>query len=745
MHFRRILYILLFLVLVSPLLAQTPQPFLAPPKLKPVIKHGPLVSLLSVKAPGQGCDPAGDISQMGNVVSVNLVARMDPNLIYNPGTGETDQVRLRSYGGCLTGPELDLTPGSTLRVYLDNELAFPDPTCPDGQDPPDGSAGCLNTLNMHFHGLHVSPSGNSDNVLLNIAPQTKFQYEINIPGDHPAGTFWYHAHRHGSTSTQVASGESGALIIHGDRRYTGAAPGDVDTILHDAMNRNFSERVLLFQQIPYACFSDSSYSASALQQTKAGVWYCNKGQTGVVENFNAQLSSSTVWDTSGRFTSINGAVQPALDMQAGEIQRWRMIHGGIHDTINVQIVPMVASKDPNAQLALRGIFKGTPKEQAKLIQEVCPSTSKPNHPVALIPQFEIATDGLTRTSMNPIGLGEKSVSGGMGTNFMQPGYRSDILVVFPKEGTYCVLNQAATPAERESAGQGGQGPNETELLATVHVSGGTPLTTDEKTYIYQTLYDGNKNDPDLPPAALEGLKTGDLTPWRGMDDLRDAKVNPDVQKVNFFIGNLPYPQSFPPSSPPFSQNNSPLGPWSAFGFYINKKIYDPERIDFIRQVGTTDDWVLTADSEVAGQPSEPHIFHIHVNPFEVMDVQYKGKSIFTADGKCLIPPDSLGIENQYCGMWHLFKDTIFVQPGYEVMIRTKYDRYIGEFVIHCHILDHEDGGMMTNVQIVPDLGAPGNGIGMAGMHHTAHSNLMINNPGQSPAVPEVDHSMKAHP
>lgn len=749
MNFRRALSALFFFVVSLPFMvqaqstpapqsAQSPQLFVAPPELQPTPRHGNVVSLLSTKVQGQPqkCNPAGDISQTGNVVSVNLVARMDPNSIYNPGTGERDQVKLRSYGGCLTGPQLDLTPGSTLRIYLDNQLDAKDPTCPDGQDPPDGSAGCLNTINMHFHGLHVSPSGNSDNVLLNIAPQTKFQYEINIPGDHPAGTFWYHAHRHGSTSTQVASGESGALIIHGNRQYTGEAPGDVDTILHDASNHNFTERVLIFQQIPYACFTNDSYSDSALQQRKDGTWYCNPGQTGVVENFNVQLSSPTIWDTSGRFTSINGVVQPSIAMRAGEIERWRMVHAGIHDTINLQIVPMVLSKDPKAQLALEGIFKGTPQEQARLVQEVCPSISKPDHPVRLIPQFEIASDGLTRTAISDIGLDEKSFSGGIGTNFMQPGYRSDVLVVFPKEGTYCLLNQAATPSERANTGNGpgGQGPHQTELLATVRVTGGTPLITDEKTYLYQALYDGNKNDPGLPPAALEGLKTGDLTPWRGMDDLSNAKVNPDVQKVNFFIGNLPFPQPFPPNSPPFSQAKQPLGPWSAFGFYINRKIYDPERIDFTRQVGTTDDWILTADSEVQGQRSEPHIFHIHVNPFEIMDVQYQGKSIFTVDGKCTIPPDSIGLENQYCGMWHVFKDTVFVQPGYSVMIRTHYDRYIGEFVIHCHILDHEDGGMMTNVEIVPDLGAPGNGIGMPGMHsgHSMSHSMSMNNPGAVP-------------
>jgi hypothetical protein len=66
-------------------------------------------------------------------------------------------------------------------------------------------------------------------------------------------------------------------------------------------------------------------------------------------------------------------------------------------------------------------------------------------------------------------------------------------------------------------------------------------------------------------------------------------------------------------------------------------------------------------------------------------------------------------------MLHVFKDTIFVQNDYEVHMRTKYERYIGEYVLHCHILDHEDGGMMANVLIVPDASAPNGGLGMPSM------------------------------
>ena len=69
-------------------------------------------------------------------------------------------------------------------------------------------------------------------------------------------------------------------------------------------------------------------------------------------------------------------------------------------------------------------------------------------------------------------------------------------------------------------------------------------------------------------------------------------------------------------------------------------------------------------------------------------------------------------------MCHVFRDTIIVENNYQVRVRTRYDRYIGEYVLHCHILDHEDAGMMANIKIVPDLNAPGGGLGMAGMRHT---------------------------
>jgi hypothetical protein len=77
-------------------------------------------------------------------------------------------------------------------------------------------------------------------------------------------------------------------------------------------------------------------------------------------------------------------------------------------------------------------------------------------------------------------------------------------------------------------------------------------------------------------------------------------------------------------------------------------------------------------------------------------------------------------------MYHTFRDTLFVENNFQVYIKTTYDRYIGEYVIHCHILDHEDSGMMLNIAIVPDLSAPGGGLGMPEMKHRAAAPMPMN-------------------
>lgn len=103
---------------------------------------------------------------------------------------------LFSYNGKIPGPRLEARAGDTVRIRFTNNLS--DPT------------------NLHYHGLHVTPEGSGDNVFLDIPPGETFTYEFTIPADHPAGTFWYHPHRHGLVAEQVFGGLAGLLIVRGE-------------------------------------------------------------------------------------------------------------------------------------------------------------------------------------------------------------------------------------------------------------------------------------------------------------------------------------------------------------------------------------------------------------------------------------------------------------------------------------------------------------------------------------------------
>jgi len=136
-------------------------------------------------------------------------------------------------------------------------------------------------------------------------------------------------------------------------------------------------------------------------------------------------------------------------------------------------------------------------------------------------------------------------------------------------------------------------------------------------------------------------------------------------------------------------------------YEVDGQAYDPNRIDRTLVLGGVDEWTMTSGTN----PAAGHPFHIHVNPFQVVEILDPQGVDVSETGEADDP--------QYAGLKGVWKDTLFVKPAYQVVVRTRYQRYIGEFVLHCHILDHEDQGMMQNVSIV----LPGtDGLASAGGH-----------------------------
>jgi suppressor of ftsI len=107
------------------------------------------------------------------------------------------------YNGAYVPPLLRPKLGDTMRITFRNQL------------PGDPS-------NLHYHGLSVSPQGNSDNVFIHVHPGQEFGYEIRIPAQDRQGPgfFWYHPHAHGVVTKQLMGGMSGGLVVDGiERRF----------------------------------------------------------------------------------------------------------------------------------------------------------------------------------------------------------------------------------------------------------------------------------------------------------------------------------------------------------------------------------------------------------------------------------------------------------------------------------------------------------------------------------------------
>ena len=282
---------------------------------------GKPTKLLTTGTGGADFQQPEELRSKDGVLSVTLRVVMAHNLIGGV------PVFLRSYNGKLTGPTLRAHPGDTLRIALENDL---DPEV----DVPDSSMNTLhsyNTTNLHTHGLHVSPAGISDNVLLEVYPHSVQNYEILIPPNHPCGTFWYHAHRHGSTAAQVGSGMSGALIIE----------GGMDTVPEISKAK---ERVMVLQQIVYDAFVDNP------DPTKPRI----PVREGIVEPQNADLTfGPATWDhLKDHFTTINGLKQPVIRMRPGSLERWRLIDSALREEILLSLVKTGTSA-PNAPATLK--------------------------------------------------------------------------------------------------------------------------------------------------------------------------------------------------------------------------------------------------------------------------------------------------------------------------------------------------------------------------------------------------------
>jgi FtsP/CotA-like multicopper oxidase with cupredoxin domain len=105
------------------------------------------------------------------------------------------------------------------------------------------------------------------------------------------------------------------------------------------------------------------------------------------------------------------------------------------------------------------------------------------------------------------------------------------------------------------------------------------------------------------------------------------------------------------------------------GFTINGRSFDGARIDTEVAARSAEEWTISNSSMMA------HPFHLHVWPMKVVS---------RSSGAAPDPG---------------WRDTVDVPAGQSVVVRIPFDDFTGTAVYHCHILDHEDQGMMGTIRV----------------------------------------------
>jgi FtsP/CotA-like multicopper oxidase with cupredoxin domain len=519
------------------------------------------------------------------------------------------------------------------------------------------------STNLHTHGLEVSPRPCHDEVIRStlyaanwggpVAPLFSCQeapneltYSYDIPADHPTGLYWYHTHRHGQAQAETMMGATGAIVIEGD-----------DDALRHA--HGVTDDVMIIRDFPNDYVSDVS----------------DPTQRRVLNRLHAHartLSLAADPTIDPRIDRDNEVVCATSDPDAGGPPITRLTLNGALVQETPQFPP------PDDQVLLKTMAVGE-RQIWRIVNAGAQTYVSPQLVLSenginrVLPLVIIARDGV------PVHDDDGSRHFDIDDTARHPlllatANRVEILVHAPPAGATLYLDSLqVTP------GCAGDGVPPRRLLRVVSAVQGAAAATSD--------------DADIQPRGRETQFT----------HLLDQA--PDVSRAFAFTE---YPRGFTVGKSTWVVGPPPEGDFdpNATDFYVTMirssdgegvpvriRPFDPHtlRPDVVVHLNGHDS--VTEEWTVENYTLEIHAFHIHQIHFR--DVTNGDDNRAPVLDTVNVPPAVRGASTEP-GV------DVPTTPGF-VRLRMKFTRAsIGEFVFHCHILEHEDNGMMQKVRVVAD-------------------------------------------
>lgn len=610
-------------------------------------------------------DPPG-LQSPGSALTVQLSAKN--GTVHINGAGAVNDLFLlksAAFPLSLTPPTLRMRQGQTLLMNLTNHL--------DCKNSADNMP--YHRVNLHTHGLLVSPhekqNGRYGDFMYAQAESDQscaaspgehgapgepgaINYSIEIPPSHPSGLFWYHPHIHGSAGAHVGGGMSGLITVGRlwDYAYIGcaldAAEGTGQLCKSKAARAKERERrnrtdqhLLMLKDIQVSSNPTGGWTYSPTFDPG----FCDTDTGPHPAGFCTNTTNGGRW-----LFTLNGQLLPTIHIGRNRGNVWRLANTSATVTYRLRLV-----------IDDGGTKRPIPLQLIAMDGVALASTASSHHTrqeILLMPasRAEVYVDGhsVCRVLYNKRNCSFPTMTATLETMGFKTGSTAD---TWPQVD-----------------------------LAKVVIRGAS-IDTPERLFIRphaghaQAAAEAKK----APPAAAPPTTARAAAACSGANAPAPTTLQPDQYRLiglkNEKSGSSEYFHMLTEGPRPLSDSPSAYTPTLATDY----KSFDATRTDLCIGApiasGTYEEtWV------VINEATEIHNFHIHQAKFEVLETSPDSPNTPA------IPPTGTGV----------YHDTFPVAQGGWIKLRIRFNRpeQVGKYMYHCHILEHEDRGMMSVIEVL---------------------------------------------
>ena len=623
-----------------------------------------------------------------------------------------DSQTVAPYGGI----RLQLYPGDHLRMRLVNHL----PPAPDDAENAHGDDAMMNEMlaanpvNIHTHGLIVEPrkADTSDPTYGDYvyvlgypagklpamlhpdetATDQPIQYNIYIPATHPSGLFWFHPHVHGLGVNQLSEGLSGVITIGSVSDYLGTA---------GAPAFNLPQRYIIIKDMQVLANGeaqdqeDADFCAGTSTSGDARAGYC-EGQDNSKDPEEPGLNY-----TGGRwYFTINGKVFPELPVHdGGEV--WRLLNAGASRSYDLVLEDDRTKAPLQFQvLSLDGVAL-SPPSGANADQVRAATANKVDAvPCSSLQDPAAAAQPVCATHliMMPSSRAEIWVAPGQSTagvatlrtKMINTGSDGDdwpeaqlAHVTFSGSSGKRVAALSVRPVEKRLLSSTGLlgAPVEATFAGIDHALALNAATAAETP---------DALTAELSPQQFKAIQAHMRELSRPVVSIASpacSALPPGHRRRIFFGVPAGQPDGFGLGYEEVDGNGEPVP-----GTFHDVASFDPTQVDVCLPLAAgnmpvTEQWELV---NVAG---EMHNFHMHQTKFYVF-----AENAPDGDGGVLMDNVPLPTGGATCdGSVDSWRSGDCKVPTVRVAIPFAE---VGDFVYHCHIGEHQDGGMMAHIRVI---------------------------------------------